>query len=128
MKKLMITTLLVTTLGLSYSVLADQNTKTMPTEENTPSAVTKDYMKAMDDMHKPMMDGIMDSEPDVAFVKGMIAHHQGAVDMAKIELKYGKDVRLRKLAKTIREDQEKEILFMKHWLNSYENSSLTVDK
>jgi uncharacterized protein (DUF305 family) len=128
MKKLMITTLLVTTLGLSYSVLADQNTKTMPTEENTPSAVTKEYMKAMDDMHKPMMDGIMDSEPDVAFVKGMIAHHQGAVDMAKIELKYGKDVRLRKLAKTIREDQEKEILFMKHWLNSYENSSLTVDK
>jgi uncharacterized protein (DUF305 family) len=128
MKKLMITTLLVTTLGLSDSVLASQTTMTMPVAENTPTVVTKEYMKVMDDMHKPMMDGIMDAEPDVAFVKGMIAHHQGAVDMAKIELKYGKDVKLRKLAKAIIEDQEKEILFMKHWLNNYENSSLTIDK
>ncbi|MCO6524454.1 MAG: DUF305 domain-containing protein [Candidatus Schmidhempelia sp.] len=128
MKKLMMSTLLIATLGLCYSVQAAQEQMMMPEQENNRTTVTKEYIKAMDDMHKPMMNGIMDSEPDVAFVKGMIAHHQGAIDMAKIELKYGKDVKLRKLAKTIIEDQEKEILFMKNWLNNYENSSLTVDK
>ena len=45
----------------------------------------------------------------------MIPHHQGAIDMAKVELKYGKDPELKKLAQDIIDAQEKEISFMKDW-------------
>lgn len=53
---------------------------------------------------------------DVDFVKGMIAHHQGAVDMAKVQLEYGKDPEMRKLAENIISSQEVEIKEMKEWL------------
>lgn len=53
---------------------------------------------------------------DVDFAKGMIPHHNGAVEMAKIELQYGKDVELRKLASDIIAAQETEIKFMMEWL------------
>ena len=51
--------------------------------------MNQEYMKAMDSMHGAMLDGIMDPDPDTAFVRGMLPHHQGAVDMARIELKSG---------------------------------------
>jgi uncharacterized protein (DUF305 family) len=55
------------------------------------SPATKAYMEAAERMHGPMMEGIQPSDPDIAFVRGMIAHHQGAIDMAKVVLRYGKN-------------------------------------
>lgn len=49
------------------------------------------------------------------FVAGMIPHHQGAIDMARAELQYGKDPQLRKLARDIIAAQKKEIAFMTTW-------------
>ena len=78
--------------------------------------MNREYMEAMNKMHKPMMDAAMIKDADVSFVKGMIAHHQGAIDMAKIELKYGKDPELKALARNIIKAQQPEIKFMQQWL------------
>lgn len=84
--------------------------------KDTKTQATEEFMEAMDNMHKPMMIGIMDKNTDVAFIKGMLPHHQGAVDMAKIELKYGKDKELKEFARQIVDIQDKQIYFMKTWL------------
>lgn len=74
----------------------------------------------MDAMHGPMMEGVMDPDPDVAFVKGMIPHHQGAIDMARIVIKYGKDPEVRKLAEEVIKAQEGEIAWMNEWLKKHD--------
>ena len=83
-----------------------------------PSNATKDYKTAMDAMHGPMMQAIEDSDPDVAFVKGMIPHHQGAIDMARIVLRHGKDEQVKKWAADVIREQQREIDAMAKWLEA----------
>jgi uncharacterized protein (DUF305 family) len=69
---------------------------------------------------KTMMNGMHakpTGKPDKDFVLMMIPHHQGAIDMAKVELQYGADPQLRQLATDIVAAQEKEIAQMKAWLD-----------
>jgi hypothetical protein len=56
------------------------------------------------------------TSPDAAFAKAMIAHHQGAIDMAKVVLGFGKDPEIRKLAEVIIAAQEQEIATLRQWL------------
>lgn len=84
-----------------------------------PTPATKAMMKAMDKMHQPMMDGIKNPDPDRAFVLGMLPHHQGAVDMAKVELRYGKDPDLRDLAEDLINEQEEQMQIMKNWIKKH---------
>lgn len=52
-------------------------------------------------------------DPDVDFAHMMIPHHQGAVDMALVELRFGRDERLRRLAQEIIVEQRQEIEVMR---------------
>ena len=67
-------------------------------------------------MHPAMAAGAMAEDPDVAFVCGMIPHHQGAIDMAKIELQYGKDPWVKEMAQKVIDAQTQEIADMRKWL------------
>ena len=57
---------------------------------------------------------------DADFVKHMIPHHQGAIDMAKTVLAFGKDPEVRAVAESIVKVQEAEIARMKEWLQKQE--------
>lgn len=84
-------------------------------QENT-EAMQQAYHESMQAMHTDMMSGIAESNPDMAFAKGMLPHHQGAVAMAEVELKYGKDDAMRKLAENIIQAQQSEIKLMQDWI------------
>lgn len=59
------------------------------------------------DMHVPYT-----GDADRDFARMMIPHHQGAIDMALVELRYGKDQRLKRLAQEIIVTQQQEIAVM----------------
>ncbi|MEJ0010874.1 MAG: DUF305 domain-containing protein [Alphaproteobacteria bacterium] len=79
---------------------------------------TKSYQSDMHVMHSAM-DITYTGDADVDFAAGMIPHHEGAIAMAKTELKYGRDPEMRKLAKDIIAAQEKEIAGMQQWLAAH---------
>ena len=68
-------------------------------------------------MHKNMMAVKPSGNVDIDFVKGMIPHHQAAIDMAKIELEKGKDPLIRKMAEDIIKAQKQEIKMMNNWIS-----------
>ena len=82
----------------------------------TASTAAAAYGAAMDRMHGPMMRGVANADPDAAFVLGMIPHHQGAIDMAEVVQKFGKDARNQHLAREIIATQRREIAEMREWL------------
>ena len=84
-----------------------------PKGDTGPSS--KAFAAANAKMHAAM-DITFTGNADIDFVRGMIAHHQGAIDMAKVELEHGKDAELRMLAEEIIAAQEGEISMMKDWL------------
>jgi uncharacterized protein (DUF305 family) len=70
----------------------------------------------MERMHHAMMTATPSGDPDRAFVRMMIPHHQGAIDMSRAILLYGKDRELQQLAKSIIAEQQNEIQLMHLWL------------
>ena len=71
----------------------------------------------MDKMHMAMAAIQRSGDAEVDFVRLMLPHHQGAIDMAKVELIYGHDPVLRRLAEGIIVEQQQEIELMQRSLN-----------
>lgn len=77
------------------------------------------WAQAYDDANAAMHMGMMityTDNPDLDFANSMIAHHQGAIAMAKIELEHGKDPEIRKLAEGVVAAQTAEIAQMQAWV------------
>ncbi len=73
--------------------------------------------RVMTTMHSAMVSVQPTGNPDADFAAMMILHHQGAIEMAKVELLYGTDPRLRRLAQEIIVTQQSEIVAMQLILN-----------
>ena len=84
-------------------------------KQSAPGSAQAAYEAANARMHKDMAI-TFSGNADVDFARGMIPHHQGAIDMARTVLEHGKDPELRKLAEEIVAAQEKEIAFLRAWL------------
>ncbi|MER9637245.1 DUF305 domain-containing protein [Mesorhizobium sp. M0228] len=83
------------------------------------SPSTEGYKAAMDKIHTDMMAIEYSGNADVDFARGMIPHHQAAIDMAKVELANGKDPEIRKLAEAVIAAQQAEIKQMQDWLAAH---------
>ena len=79
----------------------------------------KASMQSMATMQASMAQAMTIEDPDMAFNCGMIAHHLGAIAMAKVELDIGKDEASKARAQTIITDQQKEVGEMTDWVESH---------
>ncbi|MER9371141.1 DUF305 domain-containing protein [Mesorhizobium sp. M0491] len=91
----------------------------MPIDTGNMSEASRNYMEAMKRMDAPMMQGLQAADPDVAFVQSMIPHHQGAIDMARAVLQFGKDDQVKVWANQIITAQQAEIAAMQEWLKQH---------
>lgn len=77
-----------------------------------------EYMSAMKKMDAAMM-AAKGSTPDATFARKMMAHHQGAIDMAQIELKHGMDTDAKRIAQQTIDENTKGKADLENWLKSH---------
>ena len=120
-KHLVIASITAILLG-SILAHAQQSMQSMPGMSMGQSKASSPEVREFNDANMKMhraMSAKLTGNADHDFVQGMIPHHQAAVDMARVELKYGTDPELRKLAEDIISAQEKEIAFMNRWRQAH---------
>jgi len=87
-------------------------------QDNSPAArFMRDMNDDMRNMDRKMAAAPMNGNVDHDFAVMMIPHHEGAIDMAKAELSYGKDPVMRRMAQEILVEQQSEIDAMNLWID-----------
>lgn len=107
--------LALTLAALPAATLAEEIDHSQHDMSSAADGAAKAYMDGMVKMNRDM-NGPMTGDADVDFATMMIPHHQGAIDMAKVELEFGQDAELKTLSEAIIKAQEGEIAFLKGWL------------
>jgi uncharacterized protein (DUF305 family) len=92
-----------------------------------PTADT-DLDESMDTMHAEMQKVRYSGNADADFASLMIPHHQGAIEMSKVELQFGTDPPLRRLAQEIIVTQQSEIEVMKGAIGGLSPSSHSLKR
>jgi uncharacterized protein (DUF305 family) len=82
-------------------------------------------MKTMNDKMSSMP---MSGDTDMDFAMMMRAHHQGAIDMAQVELRDGKNPQMRKMANEIIAAQKKEIAEIDRFLATHHHADGSMKK
>jgi len=111
--------------GLLVSIAAT-TTFNKPNQEDTTRVDSSMSSMSMDDMTAELKDKTGD-EFDKAFIANMIAHHKGAVEMAKLSAKSAKHQEIKDLSNNIIAAQEKEITQMEQWRIDWGYSSMMMD-
>lgn len=88
-------------------------------EDQDQTACREKLRATMDEMHAQMHSVKPSGDVDEDFVRLMLPHHEGAVEMAKVELLCGKDPINRRLAQEIIVEQQSEIDLMRLWLSKH---------
>lgn len=113
-------------LGLAGSALGQENhgqhgaTTTGSAQQHAGGG--HDMMKGMQEMHQKMSAMEMTGDHDHDFAMMMRSHHQAGLDMARAELKNGKDAQMKQMAQKIITDQTKEIKKLDAWLAKHQPS------
>ncbi|MGL4319276.1 MAG: CopM family metallochaperone [Paracoccaceae bacterium] len=97
----------------AFAQTTDHSGHSMAATDGSPS--TQAFIAANDKMHTDMAIEYT-GNADVDFIRGMIAHHQGAVDAARVVLEHGADPEVRAFAEGVIAAQEAEIAWMTTWL------------
>jgi uncharacterized protein (DUF305 family) len=125
-----LTGLLLAALALTIKPIAEHRHETGATlaETNAARVGMSDpaFHAEMANVNARMHDGMeieRSGNIDRDFVRMMIPHHQGAIDMALVLLKYGQDERLKRLAQSIIVEQGQEITYMRTLLDAQSNQS-----
>ena len=91
-------------------------------------AASNAMMKSMQSGMSQMMNMKMTGDPDHDFASMMRMHHQGAVEMADLELKQGKDASTKALASRIKAANQKEIKEMTQFLSTHKPMKSAMTK
>jgi uncharacterized protein (DUF305 family) len=99
----------------SSMMMGHPHAHAMPPVAGTPAASERTFYSEMVEVDARMHEGMAvapTGDVDRDFARMMIPHHQGAIDMARVLLKYGHDERLKRLAQAIIVEQGQEIAYM----------------
>jgi uncharacterized protein (DUF305 family) len=78
----------------------------------------KAFLSGMQTMNKQMM-AAKGATVDATFAGKMLAHHDGAIAMARTELEYGSNLPMRKMAQTIIDEQTRQAAQLRDWLRQH---------
>jgi Domain of unknown function (DUF305) len=107
-------TILSVVTALALSALCDSPAFTAGLQ--TAASDEAPFLAENDTAMTGMMDGMSvkpTGDVDRDFVAMMVPHHQGAIDMAQAELRYGHNEQLRRIAQDIVVEQQQEIIAMR---------------
>jgi len=88
----------------------------IPNPKPNTEAMQLDYADIVASMNYNIRMGTESVVADLAFARGMLAHQRAVLQLAKVELRYGTDVEMRRLAVQITRDQPRIIQILEDWL------------